>query len=1107
MTVLRLTLPLYVREGCGETGPEYRVRPLFFAEPCERGDTPGRACARLVGAVRNHLQRLAQSARLDELAAWTFCPEMEDSMVEVPVDMGRRTVGARLLVALFSTLGRRMAYVPALPDPWVEIPRGQGVAERVGAVARHFWGHGARREGDVSPHDLSARETAWVSTLEVTVDVPAAWRPPPTDARLATLEGAPVRSGAEEIQRVGRCLDWLYPDDLERSVRREAEVEALERALATRERRPVLVVGPRRVGKTALIHEWVHRRHDGGAGTSLTAHGSAGARGEVWLVSGQRLVSGMSWLGQWEARLLGILQHCREHDHVLYVDDVPGLHVAGVSRDSRLSVADVLETSMQRRHVRVLGEITPDALRVLRERDRAFVDLFHLVRLDEPPTDETLRILLHVVREVERQHGCIVQAEALACLLELQRRFVRDAAFPGKAATVLRHMGARLAGATIGREQVMEDFSARTGLVLDLLDEGRRLERARVVQELRQHVVGQDAALEAAADVISVAKARLEDPDRPLGVFLFVGPTGVGKTRTARALATWLFGSEDRLVRLDMNELASDEAVARLVGTLEQPDGLLTGALRRQPFAVVLLDEIEKAGPALFPMLLQVLGEGRLTDALGRTADFTQAIIVMTSNLGAAETSRPLGLRAADATSDQLTYLRAAQRFFSPELFNRIDRVVPFVHLPREAVRQIAQGLVEGVLHREGVTRRRCIVCLDDGVVERLAEQGFDAAWGARALKRAVERLLVKPLAACLACLPPQQPALVDVLAGEEIRVEVLPLVCAGPEDHLLRVVAEGTTPEVVSAVEQALKRIEAVLDRQAPTGVVASDDLGPELAHHFACCDQVRRVRTIFRRVTARVARGGGRRAAATAPRRAPVAEGAWRGALLREPLEKARWRSLLQADDIRSSLAAAVGEAQGRRTLAGAGADLEDDLVELLREVAWLDLMVGPEEPGDGDVYLAVPERFGGARTQEEATVRARLLEVYTEMCERGFDFEVERVSGPLGVGLRIRGHRAGTLLLPETGLTLFYGDSPGDVLRAARVRVMNWSALAGPLDDDGRSDRLEVVRIHDARAGTVDVRTGWLAAPNGEATPSAADLRLMLLALLPPPSELFR
>ena len=556
------------------------------------------------------------------------------------------------------------------------------------------------------------------------------------------------------MQRVGRCLDWLYPDELDRALLRDTEVDELFRLLAAPDRRPVLIVGPRQCGKTTLLHEVVFRRVADRKSPFVN-------RDCTWLLSPQRLISGMSYVGQWENRLLGILKHAKKRHYVL-TDDLVGLFVRNLGE---LDTAPPSAKPFLERRVRVVGEITPEGLRVLQERDRSFADLFHVLPVRELPDAETLRVLIGVQRRLEGKFRCGFDVDALPAVIDLQRRYERTGAFPGKAARMLTRLAVkadadRAAGektdeprdpstpaVTVTRDGVLTEFQAQSGLSVQFLDRRARLNREDILSAIQTQVIGQDEAVEAAGDVIAVAKARLNDPDRPLAAFLFLGPTGVGKTETAKAVARYLFGDADRLVRFDMNEYVNPGSAARLVGTFDQPEGLLTTAIRRQPFAVVLLDEIEKADPEVFDLLLQVLGEGRLTDALGRTADFTNGIIILTSNLGVRESEAQVGFREGGSAA-AASYVRAAERFFRPEFFNRLDRVLPFRRLSRDHTRKIADRLVTDVLNREGFRQRKCVLNVTPAAVERVIDAGYDPFLGARAMKRAVERQLTQPAAA-----------------------------------------------------------------------------------------------------------------------------------------------------------------------------------------------------------------------------------------------------------------------------------------------------------------------------------------------------------------------
>lgn len=312
---------------------------------------------------------------------------------------------------------------------------------------------------------------------------------------------------------------------------------------------------------------------------------------------------------------------------------------------------------------------------------------------------------------------------------------------------------------------MLQEFHRRTGIAPALLDRKQKLSREVVEGTLRNEIVGQPAALRALTDRVRVSAARMNDLTRPMGVFLFLGSTGVGKTETAKAIAKFLFG-EDGLVRIDMNELSGPTAVATLVGTFDSPSGRLTTAIRQRPHCVLLLDEIEKAHPAVLDVLLQVLGEARLTDARGRTVDFSGAMIIMTSNLGAEDTARRVGFGGGE-DADQRTRLRAVRNYFRPEFFNRIDSIVHFGRLDRESVQQIAHLQLARALNRDGLTRRQTIMDIDPQVISWAVDSGFDSALGARAIKRSLERHLIDQVAARLTEIDPSLPTLVMLKPGK----------------------------------------------------------------------------------------------------------------------------------------------------------------------------------------------------------------------------------------------------------------------------------------------------------------------------------------------------
>jgi len=336
------------------------------------------------------------------------------------------------------------------------------------------------------------------------------------------------------------------------------------------------------------------------------------------------------------------------------------------------------------------------------------------------------------------------------------------------------------------------------------------------------------------AEVVSIAKARLNDPARPLGSLFFLGPTGVGKTECSKALAQYLFSDESRLLRLDMNEFVSPNAAARLVGTFGQPDGLLTGAVRHQPFCVLLFDEIEKAHPDVFDLLLQILGEARLTDARGRTADFSNAVVILTSNLGTRQAATDLGFRKKDEVSSQDMYLKAVQDFFRPEFFNRLDRIVPFQQLSREEMERIARLMIAEATGRQGLVRRKCVVDMTPPALERIIDRGYDPALGARAMRRSVERELVSPLARQLAGVLLETPTALEVFGhGRGLDVQVTPLEQCQPWPQTARPKLEDYRA-LVTAAEEVIGRIVRSCQAHRPPGEIAADNISLEFTTYL---------------------------------------------------------------------------------------------------------------------------------------------------------------------------------------------------------------------------------------------------------------------------------
>lgn len=835
---MHVTIPVYV-EHYREESPArmvYRCEPLFFPIMNGRDEHLPRAMGKLMKRLKPQIDALAAEARHDRLAQFLFNPPCTTRILKLSLRLRDRVAKTRLLFVTMDTLDRRVVFTPSVPDTWFDVGPSQDLLERSEEVlSSHFREQAKlnrRSREAVKVPSLSGQ--AWVSTLDVDVASAQVTRKAMQE-KLASLFDDSKLHGATELRRVGRCLDWLYPDDLKRAILREREVAELTRLLDGRDRRPVLLVGPSLVGKTTVLHEFVHRRVS-------KRKRPYNARRNTWLLSPQRLISGMSYVGQWENRVLAILQEAHRRDHVLYFNDLLGLYQAGISAESKLCVADVLRSHVLRREVRVVGELTPEVLAAFQERDRGFADQFHVIPIRPTGEDDTLRILLQVRRELEAAHHCRFDPQAVPTVLELTRRYQRDAAFPGKAAGFLQHVATKRPRAAITRESVNEEFQTKTGLSRALLDNQYRISRTHATIRFEQSIVGQKEAVNAATDIVMVAKAGLNDPVRPLATMLFLGPTGVGKTECAKALAKVLFSDESRLLRFDMNEFVSPYSASRLAGTIDEPEGLLTSAVRRQPYSVVLLDEIEKAHPDVFDLLLQVTGEGRLTDALGRTSDFTNCVVVMTSNLGVRESGRSIGLQGDEATRRQ-TFMKAAEQFFRPEFFNRIDRVVPFSQLSRDEMQRIAELLLRSLFQREGLVRRQCALHVDERAMEQIVDEGYHPQLGARALKRSLEKQLTQPIAEHLTRATATAPTVIRVYRGPtSILADVHPLERTEP----IPVDRTQTASDLASQSKHLAERLTSQLESTRPAQAIGAGDLDAEQLRYFAIKEQIHVVREL---------------------------------------------------------------------------------------------------------------------------------------------------------------------------------------------------------------------------------------------------------------------
>ena len=626
---------------------------------------------------------------------------------------GRSEVsGANVLVALFSEQESRAVY----------LLRKQNIA-RIDAV--NFITHGISRVGDDRRQDGGGGDAAEEERQGRDDD----------ENPLQSFS-----SNLNEEARAGR-IDPL--------VGRSAEVERVAQILMRRRKNNPLLVGESGVGKTAIAEGLARRIVEGDVPDVL--RGSV-----VYSLDLGALLAGTKYRGDFEKRFKGLLAELRKRKNaILFIDEIHTIIGAGAASGGVMDASNLLKPLLGSGEIRCIGSTTFQEYRGVFDKDRALSRRFQKVDVLEPSVEETIEILKGLRSRFEEHYGLRYSTRALQVAAELSNRHISDRFLPDKAIDVIDEAGAyqRLQPESRRRKVIgvkeIEDIVAKIARIPPRSVSASDKESLRSLDaDLKQVVFGQDQAMDALATAIKLARAGLKSAERPIGCFLFAGPTGVGKTEASRQLAKTL-GLE--LIRFDMSEYMERHTVSRLIGAPPgyvgfDQGGLLTDAITKHPHSVLLLDEIEKAHPEVFNLLLQVMDHGTLTDNNGRKADFRNTMLIMTTNAGAETLSRrSIGFTEQDTSSDGL---EAVRRMFSPEFRNRLDAIIQFAPLPPDVVRSVVRKfLAELELQLAG---RKVRIEVDDEAAEWLVERGYDEKMGARPMARLIQEHIKKPLAEIL---------------------------------------------------------------------------------------------------------------------------------------------------------------------------------------------------------------------------------------------------------------------------------------------------------------------------------------------------------------------
>ncbi|MDY2851330.1 MAG: ATP-dependent Clp protease ATP-binding subunit [Candidatus Borkfalkiaceae bacterium] len=545
---------------------------------------------------------------------------------------------------------------------------------------------------------------------------------------------------------------------------REKEIERMAQILLRRTKNNPIIVGEPGVGKSAVVEGFAQAIADGKVPDALKDK-------TIFSLDLSGMLAGTRYRGDFEERLKNAVSEVRQSGNVIiFIDEIHNLIGAGASGDGNFDAADILKPMLARGELTVIGTTTYDEYRKYIEKDSAFERRFSQITLEPPSVDDAIKILSGLKDRYEKHHGVVITADAIKAASELSDRYITDRFLPDKAIDLIDEAASKEKIAAsrerrpcraIGREDIAKVVYDWTKIPVTTLTTDEKQRILQLESILHERVIGQNEAVSAVSRAIRRSRSGLGEKGKPSGSFIFAGPTGVGKTELSKAIAEALFGGENDLIRIDMSEYMEKHSVSKLIGSPPgyvgfDEEGQLTEKVRRKPYSVVLFDEIEKAHEDIFNLLLQVLDEGRLTDSKGRTVNFRNTVIILTSNVGAATQDKKsrLGFVSSDK-DDAFGYeemreniLSGLRKKFKPEFLNRVDDIICFHRLTKEECKKIAEIQINKL--KAKLKEKNISLTVSPAAMDAVLAEGYSEEYGARSLKRTVEKELSDKISTAL---------------------------------------------------------------------------------------------------------------------------------------------------------------------------------------------------------------------------------------------------------------------------------------------------------------------------------------------------------------------